>query len=501
MEAPLFIACRIQLETFLSLVAFFSLPLATMGRDAPGGAYLAAAEHGGSLLLAQEVGSKPVAEDPAHGARRIHLEGLVTTVRPGDWFMLRTANGSYEVALPGGSTYRPGDDLSLEGEPQIQSGGMHLVNADIHLHEAKAPPRPVEITRPADAAHGDYIAVQGRVRDVFLGRNRARLVLALEGGHTSCTAFLEAPLEVMSMKMPRLGALVRVEGPCLRRSMYWWLGSDLTIGSALGTRMEVLAPPPWWTVSRLEQALWWVCGLVVVGGGANARLWWGSTRRARRRNALERSAAVAQERQRIAWEIHDSLRQEIAAARLHLENLKTAARLSPEAVPELASQTQDMLRHCEEEARNCIWDLRAGIGDELSLPGTLQRWLKVRQPTGGECTVEMRAGSEPLGLSPEQSFQILRIVQETVNNAITHALAGTIVVSLRRNAEGVELLVEDDGCGFEIAGRVDREGIHFGLHMLRERAARIRAEIQVRSELNVGTRLRLVLPDAELTRL
>jgi signal transduction histidine kinase len=237
----------------------------------------------------------------------------------------------------------------------------------------------------------------------------------------------------------------------------------------------------------------------VVGGGVSAWLWSRSNRRLRRRGVLERSAAVAQERQRIAWEIHDSVRQEIAAARLHLDNLKTAARLMPEAVPELAEQTQAMLRHCEEEARNCIWGLRAGLDDDSTLASTLQRWLKVRQPPGGECTVEMRTEGEPLGLNPDQSFQILRIVQETVNNAISHALAGSIVVSLRRSPEGVELLVEDDGRGFEAVERVDREGIHFGLIMLRERAARIRAQIQVRSELNVGTRLRLVLPDAELT--
>jgi signal transduction histidine kinase len=45
---------------------------------------------------------------------------------------------------------------------------------------------------------------------------------------------------------------------------------------------------------------------------------------------------------------------------------------------------------------------------------------------------------------------------------------------------------------------VDREGIHFGLTMLRERAARIGAEIHFRSELGVGTQLRLLLPEAEL---
>jgi two-component system nitrate/nitrite sensor histidine kinase NarX len=69
---------------------------------------------------------------------------------------------------------------------------------------------------------------------------------------------------------------------------------------------------------------------------------------------------------------------------------------------------------------------------------------------------------------------------------------------LRRTADGVELLVEDNGSGFETSDRVDREGIHFGLTMLRERAARIRAQIQVRSELGVGTRLRLLLPETEL---
>lgn len=94
---------------------------------------------------------------------------------------------------------------------------------------------------------------------------------------------------------------------------------------------------------------------------------------------------------------------------------------------------------------------------------------------------------------------MLRIAQETVNNALNHAQAARIAVTLRETEAGVELLIEDDGRGFETGGPADRAAIHFGQAMLQERAARIRASIQVRSELHQGTRLRLFLPQRELS--
>jgi signal transduction histidine kinase len=95
---------------------------------------------------------------------------------------------------------------------------------------------------------------------------------------------------------------------------------------------------------------------------------------------------------------------------------------------------------------------------------------------------------------------MLRIAQETVNNALHHAQATHIAVTLRDAPEGLEMLVEDDGRGFEMHDPADRAAIHFGLAMLQERARRIRAAIQVRSELGVGTRLRLLLPTCEVSR-
>jgi signal transduction histidine kinase len=126
---------------------------------------------------------------------------------------------------------------------------------------------------------------------------------------------------------------------------------------------------------------------------------------------------------------------------MHLDTLKTAATLHPESVPALAEQTQAMLRHCQSEARNCIWDLRAGLPADFGLATTLQRWLKVRQPVDSKGSLELRTDGETLGLNREQSFQIFRIAQETINNAMSHALAGTIELSLRRTSHGEEMLV------------------------------------------------------------
>src|SRR5204862_278603 len=86
---------------------------------------------------------------------------------------------------PPQAAFRPGEEVSVRGETLTETGITRVIEAKIRRLGAQAPPKPVEIARAEDAAHGDFIAVEGRVRDVFQGRNRARLVLALEGGRAA----------------------------------------------------------------------------------------------------------------------------------------------------------------------------------------------------------------------------------------------------------------------------------------------------------------------------
>jgi signal transduction histidine kinase len=96
-------------------------------------------------------------------------------------------------------------------------------------------------------------------------------------------------------------------------------------------------------------------------------------------------------------------------------------------------------------------------------------------------------------------FQLLRVAQEAVANALKHSGAGRIVVKLVRYADATEIVVEDDGCGFD-SGAVAREpGQHFGLRGMQERAYKMAAVLTVRSAPGEGccVQLRAPLPSSD----
>jgi signal transduction histidine kinase len=105
--------------------------------------------------------------------------------------------------------------------------------------------------------------------------------------------------------------------------------------------------------------------------------------------------------------------------------------------------------------------------------------------------LETRVPDSIHGLSSDVEHAIYRIAAEAVANVVRHAGARCLTVSLEDTARFVQLLVADDGRGFD-ATRVPDEG-HFGLYGMRERAHMISAELEVRSASGTGTAVRLMI--------
>ena len=94
-------------------------------------------------------------------------------------------------------------------------------------------------------------------------------------------------------------------------------------------------------------------------------------------------------------------------------------------------------------------------------------------------------------LPAEEANQLYRIGQEAITNAIRHARANAITVTLSQNDRRVRLVIEDDGCGFEPAQ--DRSS-GMGLNIMRYRARVVSANLEVDSEPGHGTRIMCSLP-------
>jgi signal transduction histidine kinase/ligand-binding sensor domain-containing protein len=262
----------------------------------------------------------------------------------------------------------------------------------------------------------------------------------------------------------------RVELAARQSGSLWGDVSTLTISQ-----------PPRWFETRWFYA---VC-LVAVA----ALLW--AAYRWRVSLVRARFALVAEERNRIGREWHDTLLAGFSAISWQLDSARKA--LPPDGTQAADNAIQvagDMLRHYRTEARQVIWDLRHSAPERENLPGALERTLREILP-GGDIAHRVETEGDFTHLSAELSQALLRICQEAAFNAARHAEARAIVVRLRVEGTHAVATVSDDGRGFD-PSRIGPG--HFGLSIMRERASHFGGTVEIESAPGKGTEVRARLP-------
>jgi len=181
--------------------------------------------------------------------------------------------------------------------------------------------------------------------------------------------------------------------------------------------------------------------------------------------------ATSRERVRLARAMHDTLAHSLSSLIIQLEAIDTLHKVDPAGA---AAQIA--------KARQAIVDLRSAPVEELGLPGALQRLADdVSRLTG--LHVHWQLVGKPVPLLPVQANALYRIAEEALDNVERHAAARQVEVTLDYT-NGVTLTVRDDGRGF-VAADVDTG--RYGLVGMRERAALIGAEVDVRATPSEGT--------------
>ena len=206
-----------------------------------------------------------------------------------------------------------------------------------------------------------------------------------------------------------------------------------------------------------------------------------------RLHELARQAAVLEERQRLARELHDSVTQALYGVSLYAEAASralTAGDTGPVAsnLQEIRETTQEALG----EMRLLLFELRPPLLEERGLYGALQSRLNAVESRAGLVTELQGDGAERL--EPETEQELYRLAQEALNNVLKHAHARHVTVGLDVSDDRAILEVSDDGVGFEPSLR---NGGGFGLTGMRERAERLGGILQVESAPGAGTRIRV----------
>ncbi len=203
-------------------------------------------------------------------------------------------------------------------------------------------------------------------------------------------------------------------------------------------------------------------------------------------------AATLEERQRIAANMHDGLAQTISLLGLKVDH---AAQLFP------ADQNGDLLDaldNIQDTVQQASVDVRKSIASLQNMPEPRKSLQELLDSLVAEWVQQGDLAFDanfsfpaPLILSPEQSVQLMPILQETMVNIRKHAKATSVSVYGEEFDETVIITIQDNGIGFDLE-KVNQQGNdHFGLKIMRARAARLGCELKITSQPDAGTTMTL----------
>ncbi len=203
-----------------------------------------------------------------------------------------------------------------------------------------------------------------------------------------------------------------------------------------------------------------------------------------------RSLAVAEERARIAREMHDGMAQVLASVNTKAQAVREFLRRgkTEQAEAQLA-QLASAAREVHGEVREGILALRSA-GLSRPLAEDLREFLAGWQAQHG-VAVDLEIGDE-VELAPAVEVQLMRILQEALANARKHARVDHVRLSVERDGQQVVARVVDEGAGFDGAARPGRQS--FGLAVMHERAQSVGGEVRVDSAPGRGTRVEVRVP-------
>jgi signal transduction histidine kinase len=216
------------------------------------------------------------------------------------------------------------------------------------------------------------------------------------------------------------------------------------------------------------------------------------------RQVLLRSLVEAQEdeRRRLARELHDGAGQTLTGLLVRLKTIENKAIL-PQVKSDLQLM-QGLVSETIEQIRSLAHQLRPAALEEFGLPLALEALVKeMSEQEGLEATCQCTVKNNEI---PNEFEAVLyRIAQEGITNILRHAHATHLSLLVERNLQGIGMVIEDDGVGFDPAQlEIENGKRHLGLISMRERAEILGGTLDVYTALGKGTTIQVYLPIGDL---
>jgi signal transduction histidine kinase len=457
---------------------------------------------------------------------RIQTAGTVTCVVPGRALYLQEGLTGVHVAVAGTGDIAIGDRVRVAGFVDMSRRIAGIVDGIVERVGPGQPPAAVAVTpdeirgilRTAGrlgeiARPSNYSGVLATFPATLVERQRSAegWLLTLTAGNTTLAARLAADPTAMARLDP--GTVLDLTGvvelgmtgmPELYASVTNPETESLELILRSPADLRVLRRPSWWTPRRLAIALGglaaglaaavgWVVLLRREVARQAEKL---ATERQTRRDAAVEYQATLRERSRLAANLHDTVLQTVTGIGYQL-NVCSGALEQPQGnVEEKLSVAEKMVGHAVQQLRGTVWALRTAAPSNRPLAEALAE-LAQQVQGGHEATIVVHStGSAPQAVADFLAGNLLLIAQEAMLNALRHGAAGRIDVDLAFHTDPnrVELVVGDDGRGFEIGSQPGPRQGHFGIEGMRERAERLGGTLALETAPGAGTTVRVVVP-------
>ncbi len=204
----------------------------------------------------------------------------------------------------------------------------------------------------------------------------------------------------------------------------------------------------------------------------------------------KRLLAVLQERNLIAQGLHDSIAQALTFLNLQVQMLETAfAENKREEAAENIGFIKTGVQECYEDVRELLLNFRTKISNKEFPEAVADLFARFTQQTGTTIETAWKNGTH-LPTQDEQ-LQMIFILQESLSNIRKHARATHVKFTLSEHGGRFTMTIQDNGQGFDTEKIGEPTGSHVGLHIMQERAKRIRAVLEIRSQAQQGTTVSL----------
>ncbi|MEA1785813.1 sensor histidine kinase [Arenibacter sp. GZD96] len=195
------------------------------------------------------------------------------------------------------------------------------------------------------------------------------------------------------------------------------------------------------------------------------------------------------ERQRLGNDLHDHLGSILATLKLHFENLQTE--IGPRGTAHLFSKTDKLLEEAYQKVRSLAHSKNTGVNAQEGLLPALRN-LAAKVSILNKLNIYVEDYSMNQRLDNSLEITIFRMIQELITNVIKYASASEIIIYLTHHGDRINIMVEDNGIGFDISSIKAKEGL--GLHAIQKRIENLGGQVTIDSTRQKGTTVILDIP-------